>query len=94
MESGFKCDAFDISETDEDYYLVASRLVAYKRFDLAVKACKELKGKLVIIGNGAEKEKLQKIAENDENIIFLGRQPDEVLKKYMQECKALLFPRS
>ena len=87
-----RCNLFNISAIDKDYYFVVSRLVTYKRFDLAVKACKELGRKLIIIGDGPERKKLEKIAEGDSNIIFLGRQPDEVVKKYMQECKALLFP--
>ena len=85
-----RCDLFNISETDGDYYFVISRLVGYKRFDLAVQACSELGKKLVVIGDGPEKEKLEKVA--NENVTFLGRQPDEVVKKYMSECKALLFP--
>ena len=87
-----RCNLFNISETDGDYYFVVSRLVKYKRFDLAVQACKELGKKLVVIGDGPEREKLEKLAENNENIVFMGRQPDDVVKKYMQECKALLFP--
>ncbi len=85
-----RCNMFNISETDGDYYLVLSRLVGYKRFDLAVQACRELGKKLVVIGEGPEKEKLEKLA--NENVTFLGRQPDEIVKKYMSECKALLFP--
>ncbi|MCL2859208.1 MAG: glycosyltransferase [Oscillospiraceae bacterium] len=85
-----RCNMFNISETDEDYYFIVSRLVKYKRFDLAVQACIELGKKLIIIGDGPEKESLMKLA--NENIIFLGRQPDEVVNKYMSECKALIFP--
>ena len=87
-----RCKLFNISETDGDYYFIVSRLVPYKRFDLAVQACKELGKKLVVIGDGTEKQKLEEIADGDNNIIFLGRQPDDVVKKYMAECKALLFP--
>ena len=85
-----RCNMFNISDTDGDYYLVLSRLVGYKRFDIAVQACSQLGKKLVVIGDGPEKEKLEKLA--NENVTFLGRQPDEVVKKYMAECKALLFP--
>jgi glycosyltransferase involved in cell wall biosynthesis len=87
-----RCNLFNISETDGDYYFIVSRLVTYKRFDIAVQACKELGKKLVIIGDGPERENLEKIANGDENIIFQGRQPDDVVKKYMSECKALLYP--
>ena len=47
---------------DGDYYFIVSRLVPYKRFDLAVKACSELGKKLVIIGDGTEKEARQCIS--------------------------------
>ena len=87
-----RCSLFNISEIDGDYYFVVSRLVPYKRYDLAVQACKELGKKLVIIGDGPERQKLEELANNDKNITFLGRQPDDVVKKYMSECKALLFP--
>lgn len=60
-----RCNLFNISDVDKDYYLVISRLVAYKRFDLAVKACKELNRKLVVIGTGPEKENLEKIARTE-----------------------------
>lgn len=87
-----RCEFFNISETDGDYYLVLSRLVGYKRFDLAVKACKELNKKLIVIGEGPERKTLEKIAEGNKNIKFLGRRSDEEVKRYMSECKALLFP--
>ncbi len=87
-----RCNLFEISDIDGDYYFIVSRLVKYKRFDLAVKACKELGKNLVIIGDGPEREKLEKIAEGSSNIKFLGKQSDDVVKKYMQECKALLYP--
>jgi len=85
-----RCNLFNISDTDGDYYFIVSRLVGYKRFDLAVQACSELGKKLVVIGDGPEKEKLMSLA--NENVTFLGRQPDDVVKKYMSECKALLYP--
>lgn len=85
-----RVDKFKISKTDKDYYFIVSRLVGYKRFDLAVKACSELNKKLIIIGDGPEREKLEKIA--GPTVEFLGRQSDEVVSKYLSECKALLFP--
>lgn len=87
-----RCGLFDISDKNEDYYFVVSRLVRYKRFDLAVQACKELHKKLIVIGDGPELENLKQIADGDENIKFLGAQPSDVVKKYMAEGKALLFP--
>lgn len=81
---------FNISEIDEDYFLVMSRLVPYKRIDLAVKAFNELGLPLVVIGGGPELEKLKSIAKS--NIKFLGRQPDDVVMEHYAKCRAFLFP--
>src|SRR5207247_2962806 len=43
---------FQIAETTGDYFLVLSRLLAYKRIDLAVAACTRLKRPLIVIGDG------------------------------------------
>jgi glycosyltransferase involved in cell wall biosynthesis len=73
-----------------NYFLCASRLVPYKRIDLAVAAFNELGLPLMIIGTGPEERKLRKLARS--NISFLGRVSDEALLKYYQECRALIFP--
>lgn len=75
----------------EDFYVAFSRLVPYKRIDLAITACKKLGKKLVVIGGGSEMDNLKKLAGNDRNITFLGRAPDDVLENHLQRCKALLF---
>lgn len=75
----------------EDFYVSFSRFVSYKRIDLAIEACKKLKKKLIVIGDGEERKNLEKLADNDENIIFTGRISDEKVKDYLQRCKALIF---
>lgn len=75
----------------EDFYIAFSRLVPYKRIDLAISACKKLNKKLVVIGGGSEMQNLKKLAGNDKNITFLGRAPDDVLEDHLQRAKALLF---
>jgi glycosyltransferase involved in cell wall biosynthesis len=76
----------------EDFYLILSRLVPYKRFDLAVLACIQLNRKLVIIGNGPDRKRLESIAAGSPNIVFLGRAPDAVVADHARRCRALLFP--
>ena len=76
-------------ETD-DYYLVLSRLVPYKRIDLAVEACTRLNRKLLVIGDGPDRARLEKLA--GPTVKFLGRQPDEEVVKYAARCRALIFP--
>lgn len=80
----------DSQSRREDFYLAASALVPYKRIDHAVEACRRLGKKLVVIGQGPERDRLQAIA--DENVRFLGHCSDEVLRDHMRRCRALLFP--
>lgn len=76
--------------TETNYFLVVSRLVDYKRIDIAIKACSSLGFKLIIIGEGKEYEKLKAIA--GDTVIFKGRVTDEELISYYRNCNALIFP--
>lgn len=81
---------FNISDVDEDYFLMVSRLVPYKRVDLAVEAFNELGLPLVVIGGGSQLENLKSIAKP--NVKIMGRQPDEVIKEHYSKCRAFIFP--
>jgi len=72
------------------YFLVVSRLVAYKRIDIAIEAFNKLGFPLKIIGSGLEEKNLKKMAQK--NIEFLGNLTEEQLVGYYQECQALIFP--
>ena len=73
-----------------DHFLVVSRLVGYKRVDLAVQACNKIGAELRVIGTGPELDALKGIA--GPTIKLLGRLPDaEVAREYSQ-CKAFIFP--
>jgi glycosyltransferase involved in cell wall biosynthesis len=74
----------------DDYYLVVSALVPYKRIDLAVSACRALGRRLVIIGAGPGRKRLERAA--DGNVTFLGWQSNEVIRDHLRRCRALLFP--
>jgi glycosyltransferase involved in cell wall biosynthesis len=82
---------FNITDIDVgDYFLVVSRLVSYKRIDLAVEACTKTGKKLVVIGDGPDRKKLELLS--GPTIQFMGRLPDEQVVHYMQHCQALIFP--
>lgn len=83
-------ERFSTDESDEDFYLLLSRLSSYKRLDLAVEACKKLDRPLVVIGDGPARRHLEEQA--GPNTRFLGRQPDSVVAKYAGRCRALIFP--
>lgn len=81
---------FQTSNEVGDYYLVLSRLMPYKRIDLAIEACKRANRRLVVIGDGPDRARLESLA--DDRIEFLGRQSDEIVNYYASRCRALLFP--
>lgn len=74
----------------EDFHLVVSQLVPYKRIDLAIMAFNRLRRKLVVIGEGSERARLEKMA--GPTITFLGAQPTPILRDHYQRCRALVFP--
>lgn len=80
----------DASIPREDFYLVLSALVPYKRLDLAVRTMTRMNRKLVVIGEGPERKNLEKIA--GPTVKFLGWRPDAELLEYYRRAKALLFP--
>jgi len=79
-----------ISDRIEDYYLVVSQLVPYKRVDLAVAACSKLGRRLRVIGDGGLAANLRRTA--GPTVEFLGFQPDQALRDHYAHCRALLFP--
>ena len=81
---------FAIEQEPEDYFLVVSRLVPYKRIDLAVRAFNDLGLPLRIIGEGRDRAALQAIARP--NVQFLGYLPDEEVREQMARCRAFIFP--
>ena len=74
-----------------DYYLIVSRLIPYKRIDLAVEAFRRLpQEKLVVVGGGRDLAALQ--ARASANVHFLGRQSREKVRQLLAGCRAFLFP--
>jgi glycosyltransferase involved in cell wall biosynthesis len=84
-----KGDLSFLKESKEDYFLIVSRLSAYKYIDQAIKVCNNLKINLKIIGTGREELRLKSMA--GPTIEFLGRVSDKELANYYKKAKALLF---
>lgn len=83
---------FQVSDRSDDFYLIVSRLVAYKHIDRAVKAFTISGKNLVIIGDGPDRARLEAIA--GPSVTFLGRAPDAVVTEKMGTCRAYIFPGS
>jgi len=74
----------------DDYYLIVSRLIPYRRIDLAVRAFNQLRLPLVIAGDGRDREALERLS--GPTITFLGRVPDEDLPDLFARCRAYVLP--
>lgn len=74
----------------EPYYLAAGRIEPYKRFDIAIDACKMLNVPLKIAGTGSVLNKLRKTASK--KVEFLGLVSDNELRNLYRGAKAFLFP--
>lgn len=78
------------NEGEDDYYLMAGRMVAYKGFELAIDTFNQNGKRLVVIGDGPEYEKLK--AKAKPNIQLLGRVDQPTLTRHMNQCKGFIFP--
>jgi glycosyltransferase involved in cell wall biosynthesis len=77
-------------QTREDFYLCVSALVPYKNLDQAIVACSSSGRRLVVIGSGPERPRLERLA--GPSVTFLGWQSDEVIRDHYRRCRALIFP--
>lgn len=79
-----------LSERDDGYLLVAARMLAYRRLDLAVEACRIMRRRLVVVGDGPERERLHALAGPETT--FTGHVPREQLLELFAGCTAYLVP--
>lgn len=82
---------FKISKKVENYFLIVSRLNAYKNIDLAINAFNELGLSLKIAGTGPYKRILESMVKS-KNIEFLGRLDNAELIEVYSKCRAYIFP--
>ena len=74
----------------QDFDLIVSALVPYKKIDLAIDAYNRSGYPLRIVGTGGAREKLA--ARAGPNITLEGWQPDEVVLDRYRNCRLLVFP--
>jgi len=79
---------FQFCDQKEDYFLVSSRLLSYKRIDIIVEAFNQLGWKLIITGDGPERKRLE--AKAKDNIIFKGYVSDGDRKSLMAKAQFVI----
>ena len=73
------------------YYVLTSALTPFKKVDRAVRVMSKLGLSLKIIGDGAQRQELQKIA--GDTVQFLGRISDEEKIKVYMNARGFLMPQ-
>jgi glycosyltransferase involved in cell wall biosynthesis len=71
-------------------FVTVSRLIPYKRVDLAIEACRRLQRPLTVVGDGSELRRLRSSA--GAGTTFVGTVDDETLARHLRSAEALIFP--
>jgi glycosyltransferase involved in cell wall biosynthesis len=79
------------SKPKPGYLLTVSRLVPYKKVDLAINACNELQQSLIVVGEGNQQPYLQRIA--GPTIQFMGQITKDELACLYHHADGFLFPQ-
>lgn len=83
-------DRFPLCSQKDDYFVVASRLVPYKRIDLIVDAFSRMPNRrLVVVGDGPEMQTL--VARAGQNVTFKGHVPRAELIETIRCAQAFVF---
>ena len=81
-------DAFEPFSPRDDHYVAVGRLAPHKRIDVLVEAFRRLSGRLVVVGDGPERERLESRAPA--NVEFLGRRPHAELRELLGRARAFV----
>ena len=83
-------DQFTPAAERGDFWVIVSRLSAYKRVDIAVRAFNEVGMRLIVVGDGRERGKLEQLARD--NVTFTGRVDDATVKQLLGSARGFIFP--
>jgi glycosyltransferase involved in cell wall biosynthesis len=83
-------DGFSWTAPKEDFYVVVSRLVPYKRVDLAVRAFSRMRLPLKVIGSGPSEKRLRGMA--GPTVEFLGWRPGADVRDHVERARAFVLP--
>lgn len=82
--------AAELGSPQEEHFVLASRLVPYKRVELAVEAFRGLPWPLTVAGTGRQLDELRRRAPP--NVRFVGRVADAELPALLAGARAVLLP--
>lgn len=79
------------AEKKQSYYVTLATLTPYKKIDHAIQACQQLGRKLIVIGDGFDRQRLESMA--GPNVSFVGRVSDSEKAKLLKEARGLIQPQ-
>ncbi|MDQ2951375.1 MAG: glycosyltransferase, partial [Chloroflexota bacterium] len=82
--------SFDARAERGEHWLFVGRLSAYKRADVAVQAFANTRRRLIVVGEGRERESLEKLARD--NVAFTGRVDEATKRELMATARGFIFP--
>ncbi len=92
VKSNFVPDPGENHIDREDFFLFVGRLSAEKNAETVLKAFSSgMGGKIILIGDGPDREKLEKQFLGKGNITFAGALDRNMVLDHMKRCKALIF---
>ena len=81
---------FEVRADRGEHWLYIGRLSAYKRADIAVKAFAKTRRRLIVVGEGRERESLESIARD--NVAFTGRVDEKTKRELLASARGLIVP--
>ncbi len=75
---------------DEGFFLIVSRLNAYKRIDAVIEACNQARLPLLVVGTGPWERRLR--AQAGPTVRIAGPLPDGEVDRLMSTCRAFVLP--
>lgn len=81
---------FEARSERGEHWLFVGRLSAYKRADVAIQAFANTRRRLIVVGEGRERENLEKIARD--NVAFTGRVDEATKRELMATARGFIFP--
>lgn len=83
-----ECANLTTNKKNNESYLIVSRLEKNKNLELIIKAFNKSRKKLIIVGKGRQYSYLKRLSNN--NIIFIGFVPDNLLRNLYETSRALV----
>jgi glycosyltransferase involved in cell wall biosynthesis len=91
LHSPADIDRFTLGSGRGEYFFIASRLLPYKRIDLAIDAAQRAGVPLLVAGSGPSERELRDRARGT-TTMFLGHVSDERINELLGEARAVILP--